>query len=254
MKTAASVFTWLGFGIGVVVIIAVLAVGEPVMYYDYDYYGEIYYYTGHIPYSAGIWCAMIGVLGIGLGIAIYRQKSVEEGHKVACGIITLIFVSIIGGILTLCIPENELNGYSVNNIPAQNNTVNTMIKSVNIYQNKPYKPLQASLSERDKTNKLNLYGSMLQKGTISQSEYEEKVALLGITDASEKAQNIEKVIQPDLKPTVTESDVVPVPEKIEEEKFTEEQKVNLLIKYKSLLDDGVISKEEFDLKKQKLLT
>ena len=44
-------------------------------------------------------------------ILIRRQSEVAEGRKIPFGISTLIWCSIVGGILTLCIPEDDLNGY-----------------------------------------------------------------------------------------------------------------------------------------------
>ena len=44
-------------------------------------------------------------------ILIRRQSEVAEGRKIPFGISTLIFCSLIGGILTICIPEADLYGY-----------------------------------------------------------------------------------------------------------------------------------------------
>lgn len=42
-------------------------------------------------------------------------------------------------------------------------------------------------------------------------------------------------------------------ESLPKQEISQEEKLNLLLKYKSLLDNGVITQEEFDAKKKELL-
>ena len=79
--------------------------------------GYFNYYLGYsIPYTttqhivAPDWAwILMGVFALGqIIILLWRQFALMNGKKMACGICTLIFCSIVGGILTLCIPEDEL--------------------------------------------------------------------------------------------------------------------------------------------------
>ena len=59
-------------------------------------------------------------------ILLWRRHSVENGNNIACGIVTLLFVSTIGGILTLCIPKSQLYGISadkINNIEKKESSI-----------------------------------------------------------------------------------------------------------------------------------
>ncbi len=87
MKTVASVFSWLG-GIATAIIL----------------------WVSFIPlftYGAYFWIPLIYSV-FDLIILIWRQSATSNGKKVGCGVCTLLFCSLVGGILTLCIPENQL--------------------------------------------------------------------------------------------------------------------------------------------------
>ena len=77
-------------------------------------YTKYNFYTGYsqsietVPYPTWVWVLWVIFVIVMLIILIWRQTAVENGHKVGCGVCTLLFVSVIGGILTLCIPENQL--------------------------------------------------------------------------------------------------------------------------------------------------
>lgn len=112
MKTAASIFSWLG-GI-VTTIIAFITVAKgidvPVVVTQCNgYYGCSSYTTTQHQASPGwLWFLLIFFAIVRLIILIWRQYATSNGKKVGCGVCTLIFASIIGGILTLCIPEDQL--------------------------------------------------------------------------------------------------------------------------------------------------
>lgn len=92
-----------------------------------------------------------------------------------------------------------------------------------------YKKL--SVEERDR--RVEAQKNLRRKGVISQEEYEQSIRDLNIRcvdyvePKQEKADNIESL--------------------------TEDQKIEMLIKYKKLLDDGVITLEEYEKKKKELL-
>lgn len=94
MKIAASIFSWLGGA--TTTIIAFVIVGTGV------------YVPPNFTAKIAIWVALVILAIFRLIILIWRQTSTSFGEKVKCGIFTLLFVSVIGGILTLCIPEDQL--------------------------------------------------------------------------------------------------------------------------------------------------
>lgn len=111
MRTAASIFSWLG-GI-ITTIIAFVNVGQGVktavtyLYfngYDYSYQMVIV----RQPSPGWLWFLVILFTIVRLIILIWRQNAVANGKKVGCGVCTLLLASVIGGILTLCIPEDQL--------------------------------------------------------------------------------------------------------------------------------------------------
>ena len=100
MRIAASILTWLGWVVYVVVTILRLL-------YGINSQGQIY------PIQTNGWAwafAMIG-LGFSLFIAILRETQVRAYKFKLLGILTIIFVSIPGGILTLLIPVVERTAY-----------------------------------------------------------------------------------------------------------------------------------------------
>ena len=186
MKIAASIFSWFG---GVVETI-----------YSYFIMREIQGIYGISLSRSWLWGIFLVGIVLRLSILIWREKSVGKGNKIACGVLTLIFVSFIGGILTLRIPQDQL--YENKYVPKK------------IYSNSSS---AIGLTQKEIEDKVNIYKSMLQKGTITLTEYEEKMKRLGVKTVGE------------------------------------EHKVDLLKKYKNLLDDGVIDQDEFDKKKQEIL-
>lgn len=110
MKSAARVLSWV-FGI----------LGIIVMFYNYYSFDEIVKLLNESSSLRGfasfvesfrssylyisIVCSIVAII-----VLVWRDIAVENGHKMACGICTLLFVSKIGGILTLLITEDELAG------------------------------------------------------------------------------------------------------------------------------------------------
>lgn len=93
MKIVSRVFSWLG-GVVSVIIEFVYA----------DIFNKTYYHNQ-------AWWLFIVALGLTIfqvSILIYREIQISNGRKNASGVLTLLFVSLVGGILTLCIPEDQL--------------------------------------------------------------------------------------------------------------------------------------------------
>lgn len=113
MKIAASILSWLGGIAGLIIDAYNLYQG----YFEFsttttNRYGQVVTETVLIPIPDWVWI-VFGVFAIlRIGLLIYREISVYRGNKVLCGVLTLIFASVIGGILTLCIPQEQLYGYT----------------------------------------------------------------------------------------------------------------------------------------------
>ena len=88
MRTCASIFSWIG-GIATSLI-------------------EFFSLVGLARESPGIGWVIFFLVVFNLVILIWRQVAVSSGKKIASGVFTLLFVSLVGGILTLCIPEDQL--------------------------------------------------------------------------------------------------------------------------------------------------
>lgn len=139
METAASVFSWVG---GILRTIALW----------------IWFFVVDINISA--WLVLIPLFYTVLSaiILIRRQSEVAEGRKIPFGINTLIWCSIVGGILTLCIPEDDLNGYE------------------GYLASKMYDEAgeKNELSEDEKIELITKYKKLLDEGTITQEDFEAK--------------------------------------------------------------------------------
>ena len=205
MRTASTVICWIGFGIQALVSFIYLIVVSATASFglsDVDGGGAIAAWVIVI-----IWIIWIIAIVIQIAILRWRNKCLDNGEKGACGVVTLLFVSLLGGILTLCIPQHELNHYSPR-------------KSTSYSSSHLPKPAASPL---ERASKISVYEEQLNKGIITRTEYDRKVAAL------------------DGKPA-------PAPKKP-----SEDEKIELIRKYKQLLDDGVITQEEFDKKKEDLL-
>lgn len=203
MRTVSTVFCWITFGIGAFSSFIYLITLSVTASFALSSSGAE---GGAVAAWIIVICWIVWAIALAIQIAIlrWRNKCLDNGEKGGCGVVTLIFVSLIGGILTLCIPDYEINPrryYKVS--PAQ-------------------RPVSKQISPLERAQKISIYDEQLNKGVITKSEYDRKVALL--------------------------DDKTPAPQKP-----SESEKVELIQKYKKLLDDGVITQEEFDKKKADLL-
>lgn len=108
MKTAASIFSWLG-GIATTILVFVnLSKGVEVVTTYYNPYYGYYNQVSNQPYPSYVWILAVIFAIVRLIILIWRQSATNNGKKIACGVCTLLFASLLGGIFTLCIPEDQL--------------------------------------------------------------------------------------------------------------------------------------------------
>ena len=133
----------------------------------------------------------VAVVIIRLIILCCRESEIESGHKVRCGVYTLLFVSVIGGILTLCIPEENKQYRSSGEMPPlerlsiitkyENELSNGEI-SMEEYKRKmaqldgepdeQYDPKK--LTEEEKIRIIRQYKELLDENLITEEEYNKK--------------------------------------------------------------------------------
>ena len=225
MKVTASVFSWLGGFIGTLVEFICL-----LQYYNYNIY---FYYN-----FDWIWIVFTIVVLFRLLILIWREIAVKAGNKVGCGVCTLLFASIIGGILTLCIPDSELQPsyytYSASHSNRYSSTYGTNSNS---------------FSSQSQNTKIEIYKSLLNKGTISIEEFVQKLRSIGVANYQDY---LPQRYNTDTNTTKDKQNGAAKTLK-ENKALTEFEVVELLGKYKNMLDNNIITQEEFENKKKELL-
>lgn len=143
MRAVSSVFSWLG---GVVTIFSL----APILFQN------------------GLVAVWIVYLIFAFCILIARSIALENDKKVAVGILTMIFVSFIGGILTLCIPIEKQAHYS----SQPNNTLN-FVDGSNSYYN-GYGQDASLKNELELLSILEKYEDLLKRGYITQEIFDLK--------------------------------------------------------------------------------
>ena len=168
MKTAASVLSWIG---GIITAVS--------LWVSCGIYASQFHLSGLLAIPA---VYMI----VDLSILSWRQVAVNRGNKVGPGVLTLIFCSVIGGILTLCIPESQLLGtvsYSSNSASATNQGSST--SSDFFLEYSPYnqqtpttsptsQTSQKTLSEVERIELVKEYKKLLDDGAITEEEFAKK--------------------------------------------------------------------------------
>lgn len=208
MKTASNVISWIVGIIESIVSAITLSNGIDLPHTSCSY-GGCTTTTLHQPTPAWLWVIFVIALIVRLIILIWRIVSLNYDNRIAAGIFTLIFVSVIGGILTFMIPEEHSRYY---------------------YENR-YKTTSSSnyLSPLGRAQKMQEYEKQLENHEITYDDYKKKVAAL---DEKKNDTN--------------------APSK-ESNKMNDTEKVEAIAKYKTLLDSGAITQEEYDKKKEELL-
>lgn len=114
MRIVSSIFSWIGGVATMIVGFVRLSIGyeADVIYYVDGLYPVKTGATKIKPYDTWVWILWFVYLGGMLAILVWREISTRQGSKILFGILTLIFASLVGGILTLCIPDSELFEHS----------------------------------------------------------------------------------------------------------------------------------------------
>lgn len=117
MRVASSFFSWL-FGVGTMVFYFIFSSGgQYVTSIDPETNKVV---VDRVPWPIWFWIMLIVLAVIRIIVLIWREIALSKHKKMACGICTLLFVSIIGGVLTLAIPfpnrvDAELYSYIMEN-------------------------------------------------------------------------------------------------------------------------------------------
>ena len=185
MKIAASIFSWLGGLFWTVFGFVSLARGYDVTYTDYvTVYGYSYPRSYQVTqnYPTWVWILAVLFIFVRLIILIWRQTSADDGNKVGCGVCTLLFVSIIGGILTLCIP---------------NETVSKPVSSPTYIHDLKDTPSENNVDslKDDKERALEVQKNLLFKGVITRAEYDRKASEINASkqETSKEKSYIEEI-------------------------------------------------------------
>lgn len=235
MKVAAAVLSWIG---GIVSIGAMWGSISPLIVDDTVWLLLPLFYTL-----------------ITIGVLIYRQWATNHGHKVLPGILTIIFCGLLGGIFTLCIPEEDLGGYVYK--PRPNSYLNNYSSSSyqrQSTQTKSIFPQPVLVGDRIEVIESfysPIIGRRVNSKTISKAEKisgtkvsfpvsDGTCSFMAETDMS----NL-RIIGRTVKPVEEPKNTVPQQTK-QLDKFEE------IKKYKELLDLDIITQEEFDAKKKEL--
>lgn len=253
MKVAASIFSWLGGLVTTIYGFYYLSQGTTVTVQHYSYYSGYTYTTEQVPYPSWVWALWVIFIFIRLIILIWREVAVSNGHKIGCGVFTLLFASLLGGILTLCISFDQPirkyypKTYSNSNPPAEDIKekepefkfvqikeetdipIGSLVEIINGFY---VAEVGQRVNDGDLCEVIDIYGEKIR---ISVDHGSSKFAA-----TADRDNLLLKIKNP--KFGVNDDESQKPADKFEE-----------IRKYKELLDEGIITQEEFDKKKEELL-
>ncbi len=109
MTKASNIVSWIGGALTTITEILLMALGIDVPVQHCYLYYPCRIIMEHYSFPSWLWIPVIIGALIRLVILIFRPYQYSEVNKIGYGVITLIFVSLVGGILTFCIPKRELH-------------------------------------------------------------------------------------------------------------------------------------------------
>ena len=115
----------------------------------------------------------------------------------------------------------------------------------------PSRPVNTVLSQNEKDEKKRELEWDLRAGNISQEEFNQKLAALGETAPQALSTDSQKMTSEE---SPKETLPVEAPKKEAVPPMTEEKRIQAIREYKKLLDEGILTQEEFDQKKKDLLS
>lgn len=261
MKIAASIVSWIGGVITTIVGVFTIQAGYDVTVYHNSMYGR-YSTIEHRDYPDWIWIIWGVMIAIRIGVLIYRERQVYLGFKTKCGILTILFASLLGGILTLCIPEHILYGYDTD--PYENYGVTKKETSET--------PKPAIVPEIPKEEPEFIFVKPTDNHPVTIGEEVRVFRSFYVASATALVQDTDKceviaIEEDSVTITVykeseqfnaqTNIDNILIKEKnpnyVSKEEQEQKDKFEEIKKYKELLDLNIITQEEFDVKKKELL-
>ena len=159
MKKLASALTWIGFGIRFIIGIIILAKGFSILQIINMELSSV-----SVPYPWWAWILFFIFLGVKIVIAYYRDIEAEQGDKIGCGIVTLLFVSLFGGIFTLLIPLDDV-------APSRTRTSPTLSSNTPSEVNQD----NTKLTQEEALRQMAVHENIYKKGFISKEEYEKRI-------------------------------------------------------------------------------
>ena len=244
MKGAASFFSWFG---GLITAILLWVNFAPLF-----------------SYGAYYWIPLIYTI-VEILILIWREVAVSHGNKVGCGVFTLIFASLIGGILTLCISDNQLYGHSY--MKSSTNTFNNyktysqpIGSSFDNNQTKFEKEPEFIFVKPSIDNPL-VVGAQVKiiegfyvSSVGRRAEPKDECEIISIEDSSVVLDVDKGPLHFNAQTTVSNLLIkTKNPNHISNITAVKQDKFEEIKKYKELLDLNIITQEEFDTKKKELL-
>lgn len=253
MEKAARVFNWLGY-IGILVTFLVLGIEYTSLantydcsnYYSYSCSKVLYnYYNG---LSITMW-ALLGIyVLVMLPVSIWIDNQItSRGNVVAAGIVSILFLGIIGGILTVCCQSlyDASTSYSSRNY-GRDNSEEKQHYSFKV-EEKPSSPsfsFKAGEKYKLAKNVYTPYGLVYKGSEVTITEITSAFCMADVVLENGQKANV-NLMYSDLEEPIQNEEPV--------NSSSEMETIKILKEYKSLLDNGVITQEEFDKKKKELL-
>lgn len=152
MRAASYAVSWVVGITKIIIGFIILSLGQNAAQTVY-YYGYSYTTYTNVPYSGLVWGLWITYVIVGFLVLITRRFFINEGSRLGIGLMTLIFVSIIGGIFTFLIPlEYEESESYV--LEKEDSSIN--------------------LKTEDSADLIAKYKKLYDDGAITKEEYEQK--------------------------------------------------------------------------------
>ena len=189
MKILASIFSWVGGALQSFLVYFALSRGVEIIVPDCAYCDTGHIETYYFPFIVFM-LAGIGTL-IKIAILIWREISVRNGKRIACGVCTILFCSLIGGILTLCLQEKYLDGSKaieqkidtrIDRIEANCILLKNHIITFDELENRTQEIIDKTgpLSDEERVRLIIMYKHLFDESYITLDDYNKKKEELGI--------------------------------------------------------------------------
>ena len=107
IRLLATIFSWVGGVVTTLLEVLFLSSGIDLPE-GKEYCNGLGICSNHVTFEPWVWFLWFILFCIRVMVLFWRHNALENEKKIGCGICTILFASIPGGILTLCIPEDQL--------------------------------------------------------------------------------------------------------------------------------------------------